>query len=173
MGRWVTRHQLTHHRSTEGRRVEDSPTHGPPGRNMNGRGRGHFFLKMGVMMMVMTCCSKLAVLPTLHSAVMIIIAAQTELGITAAIIAAAAYAEWSHWEKSCQQSASPSQANRLWLGGFPLQAAQTACRTCVKLGLLYRVWWIYSTWQTLHVRFTWKCDANCWLYCLRASIALY
>ena len=53
--------------------------------------RKRTFLKMGVM--VMTCCSKLAVLPILHSAVMIIIAAQTELGITAVIIAAAAYAE--------------------------------------------------------------------------------
>lgn len=59
-------------------------------------------------------------------------------------------------------------------GHFP----QAACRTYVKLWLLHRdtasVVNIYITKTHFQqVGFTWKCDANCWLHCLRANIALY
>lgn len=61
--------------SRGGRREDDNAMQGPPGRMKDRRGRGHFT----PCDCVMTCCSKLAVLPSLHSAVMSIIGANTEL----------------------------------------------------------------------------------------------
>lgn len=66
--------------------MDDSTTPGPPRMKETEQEEDIFFsppCDCGLMM-IMTCCSKLAVLPTLLSAVMIIIGVHTELCLTAA-----------------------------------------------------------------------------------------
>lgn len=83
--------------------MDDSATQGPP--NQQGQERKTTFLftpcDCGLMVvMMMTCCSKLAVLPTLHSAVMIIVGAHTELSLTAATLLLLPLVLSDHTERS-------------------------------------------------------------------------
>lgn len=97
------------------------------------------------------------------------------------INAAAACAEWcaerSHCWKICQLSTSPSQATGFYLVFHRLPVEQMLN---LLLHYIYSIFasecicseYIHYKNSCQHVGFTWKFDANCWLYCLRASIAL-
>lgn len=181
MGRWVTKHHLTHHRSAEGCRVDDTTTQHPPGRSTGQRGRGHLFCGVMMVMMMKTCCSKLAVLPTLHSAVMIIVGAHTELCLTAATSLLLPLVP-SDVPRKVMPENMPTVCIT-FAGHFP----QAACRTYVKRWLLYTYTYrIFTSEETVsvvnicitktlfqQVGFTWKCDANRWLHRLSTNIALY
>lgn len=129
-----------------------------------------------MVMMMKTCCSKLAVLPTLHSAVMIIIGAHTELCLTAATSLLLPLVPCDHTERSHARKYASSlhhlhRSTGFYLEGFLCSHSQTACRACVKLRLLY----IYSIYTTECICSEYIHDKNkfstcaftnrsCWIY---------